>query len=248
MKGKGHKMTKEQQRILSNVEGIFVSEVKDLFGDNLTAVILYGSAVAGSFTDRVSDVNVLILLEEADPKAIIKLGKGSRRSMRKNRINPLLLTVDEYLGSADVFPLEYLDIIDTRKLVYGKDPTEKLSITPANLRHQVESQLRGTIADLRRALLASHGRNAYLKNYLKHWFGAQNALWRGVLRVGGEDRPSSDIDAVAKALEDKFAVDTSALQDISRIRGGEKIDSVTAVENTLLFLGDLVRKIDSMAV
>jgi hypothetical protein len=241
-------MTKEQDRILGNVESIFLPHLTRIFEANLAVAMLYGSAVKGTFTDGMSDVNILVLLQKADPASVIQLGKKARSCMRKNRINPLLLTEEEYLASADVFPLEYLDIADSRKVIHGDDPTKKLDITRANLRHQVEAQLRGTIADLRRALLASSGRERLLRRHLKEWFGSQNALLRGLLRLGGGTAIPADVEVVAQMLGDQYGIDAAVIVELSRIRSGEKLDAAGAVERSLSYLTELARNIDSMEV
>ncbi|MBT3271591.1 MAG: hypothetical protein HN368_00435 [Spirochaetales bacterium] len=241
-------MSKEQDRILTNLEAVFLPRLKETFGSNLTAVILYGSVVKETFTDGFSDANVLILLGEADPTSIVKLGKTGRSVMRKNRINPLLLTANEYLESADVFPLEYLDIADSRKVIFGDDPTGKLDITKSNLRHQVEVQLRGTVADLRRTLLASRGRNGALRKNLKGWFGSQSALLRGLLRLGGEQTIPVNFVSAVQAIGSVYKIDSAALEELAKIRGGEKIDAVQAIERALLCFSELAKKIDAMDV
>lgn len=241
-------MTKEQERILKNVEAVFLPHLTRVFDANLSVAMLYGSAVKGTFTDRVSDVNILILLNQADPASVIMLGKRARSCIRKNRINPLILTEEEYLASADVFPLEYLDIADSRKVIHGDDPTKKLEITRGNLRHQVEAQLRGTIADLRGALLSSSGRERLLRRHLKEWFGSQNALLRGLLRLGGATAIPADMGVVAQMLGDQYGIDAAVIVELSRIRSGEKLDAIGAVEKVLSYLTELARNIDSMEV
>ena len=241
-------MTKEQERILGNVERLFLPILQQVFVDNLRAVILYGSAVKGLFADGVSDVNVLILLKEADPKSVILLGGKAKSVMKRNRITPLLLTEKEYLGSADIVPLEYLDILASRKVLFGTDPTTELEITRSNLRHQVEAQLRGTIGALRSVLLASRGKSAALRRYLKDWFGSQNALIRGLLRLGGTDEIPDEIETTAQVLEKLFGVAAGSLVELSRIRRGEKLDAAEIVEHVLLYLTAVVAKVDTLDV
>lgn len=239
-------MTKEQERILGNVERVFLPILKQVFEENLIAVILYGSAVKGMFTKGVSDVNVLIILRDADPAAVVALGGRGKSVLRKNRITPLLLTEKEYLGSADIFPLEYLDILASRKVLHGIDPTPDLKITQSNLRHQVEAQLRGTIGALRSALLASRGKSSILRRYLKDWFGSQNALIRGLLRLGGIESIPDDIQSISKVLGEQFGIDSGSLIQLARIRTGEKIDAAQTVEGVLIYLTRVVEKVDNM--
>ena len=191
-------------------------------------------------------MNVLIVVSKADPDAAILLGKKAAGLIRKNRISPLLLTETEFLNSADVFPMEYLDIRDSRKLAFGPDLTESLDITRANLRHQVEEEIRGSIGSLRRALLASRGKSARLKGFLKGWFGSQNALFRGLLRLKAEGELPGDPEEIASRLSDAFGVDADPLRDAARLRAGDKLDPAEAAKHLLLLLTELAGLVDAM--
>ena len=239
-------MTKEQERILGNVETVFLTKVKDIFRDNLKSVTVYGSAITERFTDRFSDVNVLIILDHADPVAVTGLGKGATKIMTKNRITPLLLTEAEYLGSADVFPMEYLDIVDTRKVIFGDDLTKKLEITKLNLRHQIEEEIRGSINSIRRALVATKGSSRLMKRILKSWFGSQSALLRGLLRLDGVNEIPENPEATIKALSEQYGIDTTALTAAAKLRAGEKIEATVTAQGTLTCLTSLAKKIDAM--
>ena len=239
-------MTIEQTKILEKVENVFVPLVKEVFSDKLVSVILYGSAVKGRFTNKISDVNVLILIAEDSPDEVIFLGKKTARLIWKNRITPLILTVSEFINSADVFPMEYLDIRHSRKVIFGSDVTEELEITKENLRHQVEAQLRGSITSLRGALLHGRGKTANAKRFLKSWFGSQNALFRGLLRLKEQEEIPSDPEGIAGKLGKVFGVPTDALLDLARFRNGGKIDPSKAVAGLLSLLKDLVGSVDSM--
>lgn len=239
-------MSIEQEQTVKNIEQKFLPVLQDVFQKNLVSVILYGSAVKGTFTAGVSDVNILILLEKADPKSVVLLGKSAAGVIKKNRINPLLLTKSEFLSSADVFPMEYLDITDSRKVIFGTDPVGNLNITSDNLRHQVEEQLRGTVSSFRRALLASKGQHRLLKRYLAEWFGSQNALIRGLLRLSGSKEIPADFADVVQSLTERFGIDAGVLSDLQRIRSGEKLDATETAVHVLGYLTELARKVDEM--
>ena len=228
------------------MENAFVPLVKEVFSDNLVSVILYGSSVKGRFTDKVSDVNILVLIADESPNDVVTLGKKAARLMWKNRITPLILTVNEFVTSSDVFPMEYLDIRHSRKVIFGNDVTEELVITKDNLRHQVEGQLRGSITSLRGSLLHGRGKPGNAKRFLEGWFGAQNALFRGLLRLKGEEEIPADPEAVAAKLREVFEISTQPLMDIIRFRNGEKIDPIEALTSLLPLFTELVGRVDSM--
>lgn len=239
-------MTKEQVKILKNIDEEFVPLAKEVIGASLASVILYGSAVKGQFSDGISDVNVLILITDDHSDSIVTFGKRAARLIRKNRVSPLIMTVDDFVNSADVFPMEYLDIRSSRKVIYGSDVTEQLEITKSNLRHQVEEQLRGSITSMRSALVYGKGRAKTSKQFLEEWFGAQNALFRGLLRLKGEEEIPQEPEALAGALGKSFGVSTDILFDIARLRSGEKLDPIAAVKGLLSLLTDLVGSVDTM--
>lgn len=239
-------MTEEQTKILGHIEQHFVPLAKEVFAGNLTSIILYGSAVKGRFSDGISDINILILIGESRPDEIVAFGKRAAKLIQKNRISPLIMTANDFTRSADVFPMEYLDIRNSRKVIYGEDVTEQLEITKANLRHQVESQLRGSITSIRGALLYGRGKEKTSKLFLKEWFGAQNALFRGLLRLKGEEEIPVEPEELARVLGTAFGISTDILLDIAKLRNGENLDPILAVQGLLSLLTELVGSVDSM--
>ena len=239
-------MTQEQTKILERFEGSFLPKVQEIFGENLVSVTIYGSAVKGRWSDGVSDVNSLIILKHADPAAVIELGSNAGRIMKKNRINPLLLTEEEYLGSADVFPMEYLDITASRKVVYGEDLTERLDITSANLRHQIEEQLRGSVASLRRALLEIKRSDRRMKRILTGWFGSQYALFRSLLRLHSTSEIPADPGEIIPLLAKTYSIDPAPLQAIVGLRSGDGGKGMDVAKEILGCFVELTRKVDSM--
>jgi len=63
---------------------------------------------------------------------------------------PVYFTVEELQRAADVFPIEFLQMEQARKILHGSDPFELVDISRANLRHQTEYELRTKLIQLRR--------------------------------------------------------------------------------------------------
>jgi predicted nucleotidyltransferase len=148
-------MAKKESAIKEAVEQSFIQLLKDNFGENLLSVILYGSYVSGDFVHGVSDVNVLVIIDRANSDQFRDLGKRAHKLMRKYKITPLILTRTDFNSSADVFPMEYADIRDRNRVLFGEDETKSLALEKKNLRHQLEERLRGSVASLRQLIIAS---------------------------------------------------------------------------------------------
>ncbi|MFO8065768.1 MAG: hypothetical protein R6V29_14190 [Spirochaetia bacterium] len=239
-------MAKAEQQIADAVEVQFLRHLNDAFADRLEAVLLYGSYVHGSFRAKVSDVNVLVLLSEADPEALGRLSRSMGKLMRKYHITPLILSSGEFARSSDVFPMEYLDIRDRHRVLYGDDPTLVLSIDDKNLRHQIEHQMRGNLISLRQLVLAAHGRKRMLERELSQWYGRVAAVFRGLLRLTEADEVPSEPRALVSKVNEVLGLEPGPFMRLIAFREGRTEDADTLARDLLTRLGELVRIVDAM--
>ncbi len=242
-------MNNEIAAIVNDVRESFLPVVQELFGDDLKAVILYGSAAKGTYVAGVSDVNLLLLTGTTHPDKIMQLGSRAKKQIKKQRLSLQFLTTTEFENSADVFPMEYLDIQHSHKLVWGHDAVEHIKITRTNLRHQAEERLRGSVHALRQALFASQGKSKLLSGVLTDWFGSQAALFRTLLRLADAPTVPDEPRELINSLGSTFDIDASGLQPLIKLREGDKQGNATEIAvNVLQFLTQLVRKVDAMDV
>jgi predicted nucleotidyltransferase len=228
------------------VETSFLNALKECFGDNLVSVMIYGSYVGADFVPRVSDVNILVLLEKSDAVQMRTFGTRAHRIMRKYKITPLILTRTEFKNSADVFPLEYMDIAERNRVLFGEDETKSLALKKRNLRHQLEERLRGSVASLRQVLVASRGRKRILRHNLEILYGSMKAIFKGLLRMHGVAEIPADGREVIEKVAASFSVKTEPFRNLHELRRGGKQDIVKAAEEVLASLQELVSLIDKM--
>lgn len=213
--------------------GIFIAEgiekymgmVQAVYGDTLIMAALYGSAATGSYVYGISDINMLLVVDPASPNKLFDLGERTFKIVGKYRITPHVLSKGELLGSADVFPVEYLEISSTMDLIHGENLFEQLKISRVNLRHQVETMLRGEINSLRQIILASSGKDKLFGREVQQWAGRQFTLYRALLNLAGEKEKSghTDVRLVADDLAEIFSVSATAFHDLEDIREGIKL-------------------------
>jgi predicted nucleotidyltransferase len=126
-----------------------VDRLKHAQRERLLSVILYGSAAAGEHSEHFSDLNVLCVLtsvtpaELADAEPIFKWWKAQGNPA------PLLLSEEELRTSTDCFPIEFHDIKERRRVLFGADLIENLAIEKIFYRAQVEMELRAKLLRLR---------------------------------------------------------------------------------------------------
>jgi len=127
----------------------FVTRLREAAGDNLQSVILYGSAASGEFHPGFSNVNLLCLLRETSFSALNALAPAVKWWTRQKHHAPLLLTREELERSTDVFSIEYLDMQQHHKVLFGDDVLSALSIPMHLHRAQLEYELQEKLILLR---------------------------------------------------------------------------------------------------
>lgn len=235
---------KEQKRHSNRFEAQLLNVLEHSFAERLSSVVAYGSYVAGTWTAKASDINVLILVKEFRASSLEELGRRAHRFLRRYRVTPLILSENEFSRSADVFPMEYMDIIARHRVLYGGDPTEHVQFSRRNLRHQLEHQLRGLAVSLRQLLVAAHGRKRLLANELKQSAGSVSALFRGLLRLHAvEDCPTDHHDLVERVAQ-AYEVQLDAFAQLFALRSGARTDVEELSRRLMANLDELIHIVD----
>jgi predicted nucleotidyltransferase len=116
--------------------------------ERLVSVILYGSAASGDHHGEFSDLNVLCVLTRVTP-AELRACEPIFKWWRDGNPSPLLLSEEEVRTSTDCFPIEFHDMQERRRVLFGQDVIEKLEIDKTFYRAQVEHDLRSKLLRLR---------------------------------------------------------------------------------------------------
>lgn len=169
-----------------------VSQARNAFGQGLHAVVLYGSQATSDHSAK-SDYNVLMLVENLDATRLQAASAAAKAWADSGNPPPLTLTLDEWHGSADIFPMEYADILERHRVLYGDFRTE-VRVDQSHLRLQLEHEAMGTLLQLRRGALAA-GNDAKLQlALLEDSASTVLVVFRALLRLKGETPPTDNLE------------------------------------------------------
>src|SRR5215208_4823053 len=126
-----------------------VTQLSAAYGTTLKSVILYGSTVAGEHIAKKSDYNVLCVLDAVPLDRLAAVGAVLRAWGEAGNPPPMTFTSAEWRSSSDVFPMEYADILDRHRVLFGDDATEGIQVSRTDLRLQLEQQALGKLLHLR---------------------------------------------------------------------------------------------------
>jgi len=174
-----------------------VSQLRAAFGTELRAVVLYGSAAAGEHHPKKSDYNVLVLVQAIPAERLVAASAAVKAWVDTGNPAPLILTIDEWHGSADIFPIEYADVLDRHRVLFGDLQTD-VRVNPAHLRLQLEHEAMGTLLQLRRGALAAGNDGKAQLALLEGSISTVMVVFRALLRLRGEEPPRDYVDLSKK--------------------------------------------------
>jgi predicted nucleotidyltransferase len=155
------------------------------YGGSLVSVVLYGSAAAGDYHGRYSDLNVLCVLERITPRELA-LGEPIFRWWRQlGSPAPLLLSEEELRTSTDCFPIEFFDIRERHRVLAGRDVAADLAVDPRFYRAQVEHELRAKLLRLRQKAAGVLSDKELLLRLMADSLSTFCVLARHALRLAG---------------------------------------------------------------
>jgi len=162
----------------------FTEHLKVVLGEGLKSVVLYGSMARGEHMKKHSDINILIIVKDVNLNTLSSISKIKNKPAYRN-VAPLVFT-EEYLeNSADVFPIEFLDIKENHIVLYGSDCLKDLKIDLINLRHQCEWELKSKLLQLEKFYIESKGNKKALKLFLVKKLPSFVVVFKNLLRLNG---------------------------------------------------------------
>jgi hypothetical protein len=222
-----------------------INELRGAHGDNLSSVTVYGST-ARDGSDANSSHDVLVVLrgvELADLSAAIE---PIRNWTRLGQPMPVYFSQDELQRAADVFPIEFLQMEQARKILYGSDPFEFVQISTANLRHQTEYELRTKCLQLRRLFFSAATSSEQLTRLMADSLSSFAALFRAVLMLNGAPPAVSKRESVQQTV-DVLGLDGTPFEHIFELTDkGNRLKKSEAERLFADYLREIQRVIDAV--
>ena len=200
-----------------------VRQLQLAYGAGLRSVVLFGSAVAGEHNPKKSDYNVLVIVDSLPLDKLRAVAAVSKAWAEDGNPPPMTFTTSEWRSSADIFPMEYADILERHRVLFGTPPFEGIKVTPSDLRLQVEQQTMGKLLQLRQATMGAGGDSRLQLEVLEKSLSTLMVIFRGVSRLHGQV-PSQDYEELTRQLAQRAGfVPEPFVKVIRHVRGTEKI-------------------------
>jgi predicted nucleotidyltransferase len=224
----------------------FTAQLRSSLGADLRLVAVYGSAAAGEHHAGKSDTNVLVVVNSLSTERLAAVSASVAAWIDGGNTAPLMLTSDEWRGSADIFAMEFADILERHRIVFGAFPSE-VRVDPANLRLQLEREAMVAVLQLRRGALATGADGKALVELLSRGSSTILALFRAVVRLGGASPSKDDVDLVQGVAKSAGCDAAPFVRVVQHRRGNVPLkpaDAAAVVSGCLAGLQQIVRYLD----
>jgi len=229
-----------------NLTSEFVGKIRTAAGDNLVSVVLYGSAADGDFHPEYSDLNLLCLVRDVSLPALNRIAGVVSWWRGKRHRPPLVITSQELNTSADVFSVEFIDMKQRYRVLYGEDLLRDLQVPMTHHREQLEYELREKLFLLRQHLLLAGTDERQLWEVMLHSLSSFTTLFRHVLVELGETERKHSREAVT-ILSKKMSFDDSPFLKLMDIRSQKsERGKLQASDVAQGYLGAITRVADAV--
>ena len=195
----------------------FVTRLREAAAANLESVILFGSAAAGDYHPEFSNLNLFCVVRDSSFAALQAFAPAVKWWDRQKQPPPLFMTRDEVQRSADIFAIEFIDIQQHHRVLFGENVLQSLQITQNLHRVQVEYELGEKLALLRQQLLLASGNNRRMWDLLTRSVASFATLFRHALMVLGQNAPVQKRETL-QALARQLNFDPSGFLHVLDVR------------------------------
>ncbi len=197
--------------------GEFVQKLRAGAGENLVSVVLYGSAAEGEFHPEYSDLNLLCVVRDTSFASLSKLAGATEWWRKRKHHPPLVLTEKELKDTADVFSIEFIDMKQRHRILYGTDALRDLNVPMHLHRSQVEYEMREKLFLLRQHILLAGSDEKALWEAMLNSLSSFTTLFRHAsIELGDMGRKHSR--EAVQELSSRLNFDASAFVQLMDVR------------------------------
>lgn len=222
----------------------YCQEMIALHKDNLLSIVLYGSACGPDFVHKHSNVNLMVVLSEVSLAALKASLKIIAKGRRKGIVAPLFFNEDHIRRSADVFPIEFLDIQENHVVLYGEDPFAELEIDSRNVRLQCEHELKGKLIRLRQGYLERGLLKKDVVGLMVESLTSFTPIFRNMLRLKQQPLPKARREVIESTAR-VFGFSADPFLRILQLKHGMKVPDLPTLE---ALFAEYLKQLDRLAV
>jgi predicted nucleotidyltransferase len=207
---------------IQQVLGDFVQATQGAFGDQLRAIVLFGSAAEGKL-HTTSDVNLMLVLSAFDQNCADRLRQPLRFAQAAIQLRPMFLLSEEIPAATRVFAPKFADVLRRRVILFGEDPFAGVTVSREAEIRQLKQQLLNITLRLRSAYVARSLREEQLAAFVADMVGPLRSYSAAMYELDGQPAGSPQEAFERLGTELKIADWSRTLADIAAVQGAQML-------------------------
>lgn len=218
----------------------FIEELKNNLGDNLVSVIAFGSKA--NVEDAKNNLNLMIVTNLLTAENLYTSVKPVQKWVKAKNPIPVIMNKDEWYSSFDVYAIEYADIKENYRIVYGEDLVPSICVNKYFLRLQCESELKNLLLKYKNCFLMNIKSDREMKKILGNVIKTLLVIFRSVLRLHDSAVPYRAVDIIEYA-SNYLSFNKIVMSKLAKV----KYENEDYTKQELLFIeAELLKDIQSM--
>ena len=177
----------------------FLEDLKLNLGDNLVSVFAFGSQA--NVEDAKNNLNLMIVTNQLTAENLYAISKPVQKWVKAKNPIPVIMNIDEWYSSFDVYGIEYADIKDNYRLLYGENLVPSIGINKYFLRLECESELKNLLLKYKNNFLMNIRSDREMKKVLNNVIKTLVVIFRSVLRLHDRPVPYRAVDIIEHCSE-----------------------------------------------
>lgn len=221
----------------------FINDLKTSFGDELVSVLAFGSQANVEVKSKYTNLNLMIVTKTLNAEKLYAISDSVKKWVNQKNPLPVIMNIEEWYSSFDVYAIEYADIRDNHRLLYGEDLIPSISINKYYLRLQCESELKNLLLKYKNNFLMNIKSDKQMKGLLENVIKTLLILFRSILRLHDCNVPYRAVDII-DAASSYLSFNKVALTKLAKVKY-EK-DKYASRKELMLIEAELIKDIQYM--
>ncbi len=197
----------------------FVGQIEQQWHQDMDGLLLYGSAARGDFIAGRSNINILLIVQNVSVDQLQRVAQLHKEWGKHQIVAPLLMAKGDLERVPQLFPLEYLQMIQHYVVLAGQDPFGEVDLDKAKLGWQCEQELMANLLRVRQRFIEGEGRNEAIQALLILSITTVLSCLRGLLYCLGHTTQNKDL-KILEMLPDTMQFDSSHFIQVLNIKRG----------------------------
>ena len=222
----------------------FLSQVVQLYADDLVSIMAFGSSVTKDYVENSSDINLMIVYSDLNITDLNTVSKLARGWLKKRAFSPRFISVNNLTSSSKFFPIDMLEMKDMHTTLYGKDLLNDMLIEKSGLHWQLSYEIKAMRMRIKQQFWRSCGDDHIMQKILLERFTSIVHLTRVLLYLMDKS-VSQNFEDILQMAKSEIGIPSSFIEKMQALK--KKQLKPTNAEYIQLFtdLMDVIRIIDT---